>query len=175
MSGNKWFPKPRPGLSVVEAAIVDLEDAQTKSVSRAVGTAAARNDKHLDLKGLLEQLRVYVEAIANANPAEAVSIVESAGMYVKDKRGPSKRGLHARQRKSREVEVSAPSAGNRAGYEFQHSLDAGKTWLPFPQPFTNYRTAKIELEPGTRVLFRYRAIVKGLAGDWSDPIAYIVE
>ncbi len=37
--------------------------------------------------------------------------------------------------------VVTPSAGDRAAYELQFSLDGGKTWQPFPQQVTNHATA----------------------------------
>jgi hypothetical protein len=125
---------------------------------------------------LLDQLRVHVEAIANANPEHAVAIVASAGMYSKEKRGPAGRVFHAKQTKSTEVNLIAPSAGDRASYEFQYSLDGGVTWHALPQPTTTHAHATVKnLTPGTTVHFRYRATVKGLTGDWSDVIACIVQ
>ena len=125
----------------------------------------------------LQQLRAYVEAIATANLENAASIVESAGMYLKRTRGPARRVFSARPgRVSGEVDLVAPSAGDRAGYEFQYSLDGGVTWLGLPEPFTNKASVTVRgLKRGSTVHFRYRSTKKGVTGDWSDTVAIIAE
>jgi hypothetical protein len=175
MTGNTWFPTPVPALGIIQAAIDDVDDAQTTTLTRLKDSVAARDEKRVVLLSRLESLRGYVQAIANANPEHAGSIIESAGMYVKNVRGPAGRVFSAKQRKSEEVELSVPSAGDRAAYEFQYGLDGGKTWLSLPDPFTTRTTATVKgLTPGSTVHFRYRASVKGVTGDWSNVIAIIV-
>ena len=176
MTGNSWFPTPLPSLAVVQAAIDDLSEAQTATATRAKVTYPVRDDKRRDLVALLQQLAAYVQAVAYAHPDNAVSIVESAGMYLKRLRGPGPRVFRARAGKvCTEVDVEAPSAGRGAGYEFQYSLDGGVTWLPFPQPFTTKASATLpKQKPGSTVHFRYRYTLKGVTSDWSDPIAIIV-
>jgi hypothetical protein len=74
------------------------------------------------------------------------------------------------------VDLVAPKAGDRAGYEFQYSLDGGMTWLSLPEPFTTKASATVRgLKPGSTVHFRVRATVKGVTGDWSNSVAIIVE
>jgi hypothetical protein len=143
---------------------------------RTKGSVVVRNDKARVLFSQLEYLRAYVEAIANANRDNATAIIESAGMYVKGRKGPPGRVFTAKNgRVSGEVELVAPSAGDRSAYEFQYSLDGGKTWLPLPEPFTTKATATVTgLTPGSTAHFRYRATVKGATGNWSDRVAIIV-
>jgi hypothetical protein len=175
MTGNTWFPKPLPALGVVQAAIDDLFDAEARTLTRAPDSVPARDQKRLVLVTRLESLRDYVQSIADANPEQAATIIESAGMYVKRVRGPAGRVFTATQRLSGEVDLSAPSAGDRAAYEFKYSLDGGKTWSSLPEPFTTKTTVTVKgLKPGSTVHFRYRASVKGVIGDWSNPIAIIV-
>jgi len=172
---SPWFPSPSPSLATLQAAIDVLADAQAKTLSRAKETVAVRNGKRRNLIALLEQLRSYVEAIASVNPDHAAAIAESAGMYLKDLRGRGGSVFTVKQLRSGEVEVSAPRAGRYAAYEFQYSLDGGVTWLGLAQPVTTKTTATVpDLKPGSTVYFRYRATVKGVSGDWSDPIAFIV-
>lgn len=177
MTGNSWFPAPLPSLAIVQAAIEDLSEAQTATTTGAKVTYPVRDDKRRDLVALLQQLAAYVQAVAYAHPENAVSIVESAGMYLKRLSGPGPRVFGARAgRVSTEVDVHVPSAGRDAGYEFQYSLDGGVTWLPFPQPFTTKTTATLSgQKPGSTVHFRYRYTLKGVTHDWSDPVAIIVD
>jgi hypothetical protein len=128
------------------------------------------------LVSLLQRLAAYVEAIAIANPEHAAEIVESAGMYLKRAGGPRGRPFHAKQTRAGEIEVFAPRAGGSAAYEFQYSLDGGRTWLGTPQQITTRASVTISgLPPRSMVHLRYRATVKGVTGDWSQTIAIMVE
>ena len=177
MTGNSWFPSPSPSLAVVQAAIDDLFEAETKTLTKVTGSATARNDKRTVLVSRLQQLRSHVEAIATANPEHAGSIVESAGMYQKKSGGRAPNVFTAKDGSvSGEVELSAPRVGNRPAYEFQYSLDGGGTWVSLPvSPIRTKASATVKgLKPGSTVHFQYRVTVKDVAGDWSDPIAMIV-
>jgi hypothetical protein len=177
MTGNRWFPSPSPPLAVVQTAIDDLSTAQVRTHTRAPDSVAARDAKRTVLMQRLDELRGYVWKIANDNPEHAAEIVESAGMYLKRLRGPAPRVFSVEPTGiSGEVNATAPRVGDRAAYEFQYSLDAGKTWLPFPQAVTTKARATVKgLKPGSTVHFRYRVTVKGVTGDWNDPLAIIVD
>jgi hypothetical protein len=177
MTGNSWFPSPEPPLADVQAAVDGLAVAEAATVTRTAGSVEVRNDKRRGLVVLLDYLRAHVELVANANKEHARAIAESAGMYLKEKGGPSVPVFHAKPgRVSTEVDLVAPSAGDRASYEFQYSLDGGKTWLGLPEPFTTKATVTVTgLTPGATVHFRHRASVKGVLGDWSDVVAIIVD
>jgi hypothetical protein len=70
---------------------------------------------------------------------------------------------------SGEVKLVAPSAGHRASYEWEYSIDGGATWLTMP-PSLQAKTSLVGLKPGSSVQFRYRAVLKVGASDWSLPI-----
>jgi hypothetical protein len=72
------------------------------------------------------------------------------------------------------VVLSAPRSKLRdAAYEWQMSLDGGKTLVT--QPVTVRATTAIDgLTPGSKASFRYRASTKNGVGDWSDFITFIV-
>lgn len=177
MTGNSWFPAPVPTLAEVQAAIDALDEEETRTLTRVRDAVPARNEKRLVLVARLQHLAAYVQSIADANPEHAASIIESAGMYVKKRRGHGGRVFGAEPTGiSGEARLTAPKAGDRAAYEFQYSLDGGKTWLGLPQPVTTSTTATVEnLKRGSTVHFRYRATVKGVTGDWSDPVVMIVD
>jgi hypothetical protein len=177
MTDNAWFPAPDPPLAEVQSAIDDLTQAATTAATRVLGSVPARDAKREVLVVRLGYLRDYVQAIANANLDHAVAIIESAGMSVKKVgRPPPPTHRLARGRVSGQVDIVVPSAADRAAYEHQYSLDGGKTWLPLPQPFTNETKVTVAgLPPGATVMFRYRASVKGVVGDWSDVLSIVVE
>jgi hypothetical protein len=174
MSGNPWFPSPRPTLAVIQAAIDDLSDAETNRLTRTKGTVEVRDEKRTVLVLRLQHLAAYVEAIASANAEQAASIIESAGMYLEKAGGRAPQVFAAEPGShSGEVKLRAPRAGDRAAYEFQYSLDGGVARKSLPVTTKASGTVRAP-KPGSTVHFRYRATVKGVTGDWSDPIAIIV-
>lgn len=175
MTGNSWFPSPTPSLAVVQAAIDDLSEAETTTLTRLKGSAAARDEKRRALVVRLQHLASYVQVIADANPEHAASIIESAGMYVKDPGGRSANVFGVKPGDvPGEAKLTAPFAGDRAIYEFQFSVDGKATWIAL-EPEKKASATVRGLTRGTTVYFRYRVKVKDVAGDWSDPIAFIVE
>jgi hypothetical protein len=83
VSGNKSFPKPDSTIAVLNAAIADLETAETTVQSRAKGAVAARDQKRSALILLVEQLRAYVQKITDADSDHATELIQSAAMSVK--------------------------------------------------------------------------------------------
>jgi hypothetical protein len=175
MTGNPRFPSPDPQLATVEAAIEALAAAETAAHTRMQGTVAVRDQKRQALVVLLQQLRDYVQATADADVEHAVSIIESAGMAVKKPRMLPARVFSAKPGPvSGSVKLLAPQAGNRAGYEWAYSTDGKRTWVSLP--FTVQASTTVSgLQPGTTVPFRYRAVTKDGTGDWSEPVSIIVD
>src|SRR5271165_7526306 len=74
MTGNPAFPNPVPALAAVTAAIDELQAAETIALTRAHGATAVRDEKRRALVSLLQPLRAYVQAQADAAPDNAPSI-----------------------------------------------------------------------------------------------------
>jgi hypothetical protein len=85
LTGNPSFPSPTPPLDVFAANIGKLEEAETRAATRAQGAVAQRDCAEHLVKEDLGQLRAYVQSVvmANATPANAAAMVESAGMYIR--------------------------------------------------------------------------------------------
>ena len=88
MTGNPVFPSPVPALGTVSTLIANLVTAETEALTRNQGAAALRDEKLAAVTVALQELRGYVQSVADANPALAASIIESAGMALR------KRGVH---------------------------------------------------------------------------------
>jgi len=71
------------------------------------------------------------------------------------------------------VKIVAPSAGHRASYDWQSSPD-GKTWTDLGTTLQAKTTLTGQTD-GTVLQFRYRAVVKAGAGDWSTPVTLTVK
>ena len=175
MSNNPAFPTPQPALSVISAAVSDLQAAETVALTRVKGSAAARNDKRAVLKSLLEQVRGYVQMVADATPENGATIIQSAGLAVRKLPTHAARSFTAKQGAvSGTAKVYAVSAARRASYEWQYSTDGGKTWLSAPVTLQAKATFT-GLAAGSTAMFRYRAVTKAGEGDWSQPVALLVK
>jgi hypothetical protein len=175
MSGNPAFPAPVPSLAVISAAINDLETAQAAALTRVKGAADSRNQKRKALCTLLEQLRGYVQSVADAAPDRAAPLIQSAAMSVRKVTLAGKRVFFAKQSAlSGALTLVAPAASHRASYEWEMSSDGGKTWQPLP-PTLPAKTAVSGLQPATTYSFRYRSVTKAGASDWSAPVSIVVK
>jgi hypothetical protein len=174
MTGNPSVPNPTPTLAAVTAAIGELQTAENGAQSRIKGAVVARNEKRTALVGVLQQLRAHIQAIADADPTNAASIIESTGVAVR--KTPTR---HARAFTVKAGPVSgvakvvAQVAARRAAYDWHYSIDGGKTWIAVPSTL-QAKTTVAGLAPGSTVLFRYRAVTKAGEADWSQPVSLMV-
>ncbi len=174
MTGNASFPTPVPALAAVSSAIAALDAAQAAVLTRTRGTVEARDDRRVELTILLFALKGYVQSVADADRENAVALIQSTGMHVAAAAPPRQRGFAAMPGMlSGTVKLEAVAAAKRAAYEWEYSLDGGKTWLVAPVTLGS-RTSVSGLPPGASVCFRYRAVTKAGQGDWSQPVSIIV-
>jgi hypothetical protein len=175
MTNNPHFASPNPTLVALTDAMNELQAAETAAEGRAKGGVAARNAKRTAFIRLLEQLKAYVQTVADADVENGGAIIQSAGLAVRKTVVHAARGFAAKQGTvSGAVKVFAVSAGHRAAYDWQYSLDGGKTWVAAAGTL-QAKTTVTGLPPGTTVQFRYKARTKSGEGDWSAPVALLVK
>ena len=176
VTNNPNFPTPTPSVAVLTAALDDLHSAETQALSRAKGAATVRNDKRTVLVSELQQLRGYVQGIADATPENGAAIIESAGLAVRKIPTHPARSFAARPGAlAGTAIVTATTAGPRSSYEWQYSTDGGKTWL-FAPATTQGKTTIAGLPSGTTVQFRYLTVTpKAGQGDWSAAVSLLVK
>jgi len=175
MTGNPLFPTPTPPLPTVTAAIDDLQSAETAALARTKGAATTRNEKRAALVIMLRQLRGYVQAIADATPENGPSIIQSAAMAVRKTPVRAAQAFAVKQGAvSGSAKVTGIVAARRASYEWQYSLDGGKTWVAATGTL-KASTTLTGLPVGTAVQFRYRAITKTGETDWSQAVVLVVK
>jgi hypothetical protein len=174
MTNNPAFPTPVPALSALSAAVSDLQAAETLALTRAKGTAAARNDKRAVVVSLLRQLGGYVQAIADGTPENGATIIQSAGIPVRKVTVRATRVFGATAGPvTGSAKLTATIAARRASYEWEYSTDGGKTWVGAPSTL-QAKTTVTGLPVGTSVLFRYKGVTKTGEGDWSQGLALLV-
>jgi hypothetical protein len=175
MTGNPSFPSPSPALATVSTAITALQSAEAAAVARTKGAASMRDDKRTALVALIEQLRAYVQSIADATPENGATIIESAGLLV---RKPANHGPRTFEVKAGTVSGSAKlyaeSVGPRSAYLWQYSVDGGKTWVSWPAT-VQAKTTITGLTPGVTAQFRYQPVSKTGEGDWSQIVTMLIK
>jgi hypothetical protein len=175
MTGNPSFPSPVPPLATVSTAAAALHAAESTALARTKGMVAARNDRRTALVTLLQQLRGYIQTVADADFETAATVIKSAGIAVKKVPAPKPRTFVAEQGAiSGSAKLVAASAGRRASYEWQYSTDGGKTWVIAPATL-QAKTTVTGLTPGATVEFRYRPVTKTGEGNWSQTVQLIVK
>ena len=128
-----------------------------------------------NLLSLLHATKATVQQIANANPEQAAAIITSAGMLVRKTPAHNKAPFAVQPGAiSGTVHLVAKAAAVRASYEWEWSGDGGKTWTP-AAPTLQSKTEIAGLPVSTIVFFRFRAITRTGAGDWSQAISVLVK
>ncbi len=173
MTANKvTFGTPSPALTTVIAASTSLANAQA-AYKAHTGTRGARDDAWRALIQLMQQLRVYVQGVASANPAQASTIAEDAAMRLRKTPTHHKSDLSVKGVASGSVKVVAKAQKGAAANDFEYSTDGGKTWIAVPTS-TQASTTITGLQPGTTVTYRHRPITKAGPGDWSQTVTAVV-
>jgi hypothetical protein len=173
MTGNTSLPTPAPTLAAVTAAITALQTAQSAAIARTKGAVVARNDKQAALVALLQELKAYIQKTADADTDNGSAIIQSAGVSVRKTPVRKPRVFSAVQGAvSGAAKLVTASAGPRASYEWQYSVD-GKTWVPALATL-QAKTTVTGLTSGATVQFRYLAVTKTGQGDWSAPVSLLV-
>jgi hypothetical protein len=172
---NASFPSPNPPLATLQADITALSIAETAVLARTKGAVEVRNAKLATLRTDLETLKAYVQGVADAaNPTNAASIIESAGMTVRTITLHDKPALGVKQGSvSGSVNLAAKAPAHRASYAWQYSTDQ-KTWTSVPQTL-QAKTGVSGLTAGTTYYFRVQVLTMTGEGDWSQIVSLLVK
>ena len=175
MANNPYFPSPNPPLPTVTKSIDQLDAAEQLAATRAKGAVEARDAARANVVSNLHDLRQYVQSRADADPANAEKIITSAGMSVKRSPARTKSDFEAKAGPvSGSVHLVVRAPARRASYEWQWSIDGGKTWQQAPGTL-QAKTTIAGLPMGVVCEFRFRSITKGGEGDWSQVIQFLVK
>jgi hypothetical protein len=172
---NPHFPLPDPIITSFTNALGNYNTAETASQTRAKGTIAARNAAKVVFTSAAHALKARVQQVADATPDQAETIITGTTLAVKKSTPRQKQSFAVTYgATSGTVHVVAKAAAERASYEWQYSVDAGKTWTSAPNTL-QAKTTITALPVATMVEFRYRATTKTGQGDWSQPTSLLVK
>jgi hypothetical protein len=173
MTGNASLPNPTIPLSTVTADLSAFQAAEASVVSRVKGATATRNEAYATLHADLQHLLAYVQLVADANPATAQSIIESAGMSVRKNATHPKSALSVEAGPaSGSVKLVAKAVARRASYEWQFSTDQ-KNWT-LAAVTLQAKTAIGGLTSGTVYYFRFRGVTAAGEGAFSQVVFLLV-
>jgi len=176
LTGNTaTFPSPDPSLAALSAALTDLETAESSVQARTRGAVAGRNEKRKELVTLLEQLKAYVQKVADANSETSAQTIQSIGLAVRKNALRQKQTFAAKTGPiSGTIDLTAAVTARRASYEWQSSLDGGKTWTSLPTTIQS-KTTVPGLTPGVTATFRSRTVTRTGEGNWTQATAIVVK
>ncbi len=173
MTGNASFPNPTPPLATLSADLAAYEAAEAAAVTRVKGAAVTRNEKYAALHADLGHLLAYVQQVADANPANAQSIIESSGFSIRKAASHPKSAIKVGAGTvPGSVKLVAKAASHRASYEWQFSTDQ-KTWTNAPATL-QAKTVIVGLTSGTIYSFRFRSVTKTGEGAFSQIVQMLV-
>jgi hypothetical protein len=166
---------PNPPLPTITNAATALATAQTAVNARAHGAVASRNEKRQALRTLLEQTKAHIQKVADGNADTAEAVIKSSGLAVRKAVIRQKQVFAVTEGPvSGSVKLETATVGSRASYEWQYSLDGGKTWLVLRSTL-QAKTSMQGLTPLTSVSFRSRAVTKAGEGDWTQPLSITIK
>jgi hypothetical protein len=172
-ASDPTFSAPPLPLAVFEADIAALEAAQATSLTRALGTAVARDAALDKVRGDLALLRTYVQTLADRSEGLAAVLVAAAGMNVKNVKGPSKPLFVVKPgRVSGSVHLLVKAPKTRTSYDWQYAREGD----PYVAADSTTRADRwlAGLTPLAWYSFRYRTVTKDGVSDWSEPLSFLV-
>jgi hypothetical protein len=174
MTNNANFPTPVPALSTVQADLTAFSTNEAAAKSRAKAAVEARNASLTLLKKDLHALLLYVQGIADANSANAATIIEGAGFSTKKAGSRTKADLTLKAGTvSGTVLMTARGAGSRSAHQWQMSKDQ-LTWTDLPMTIVA-KTTVVGLTYGTTMFFRERAIITTGPLLWTSPVSIVIQ
>jgi hypothetical protein len=173
MTGNPHFPAAAALLTTAGTALDGLDSAETTALTRAKGTAEARDVALATVKTVLRQLGGEVQTVADGSGDQAEAVILSAGMSVRKVTPRQKQVFEAVQSVSGSVILFGVVVALASAYNWQMSPD-GKTFTSLPTT-SRAKTTVSGLTPGMTYYFRHEPVLRkdGVA-EWSQVISILV-
>jgi len=172
-TGNAWLPSPTPPIGVVTGHSATLDAKQALVSTRTIGTAADR-DVSLNVVMLdLYAWKAYTQLIADSDPLNAITIIESGGFRVRHAPLREKQILSVKKGTGPgTAKLIGLAIGRRASYDWEYSTN-GEEWKSFGKSTPVAKTEITGLKSACIYYFRYRGNTSKTEGDWCDPVAFI--
>lgn len=185
IEGDKaTYSAPNPGLPEFYSLIQNLADAQQVATTRVRGAAATRDMHRRYLITGMENERMYIQSLADASPLQAKALIENAG-FVATTRGTHSKGILILRlgKQSGSVDCDAnvgmllgagtPRPNQSRFFNWQYTLDGGKTFVPMPSTTTG-KTTLTNLPVLTVVGVRVNINLFDGPSDWTPVTSILV-
>ena len=171
---SKWLPKPFPALKRLAKAVEALDTTAVAAKTRAVGTVPARDVARREVFRAAARYKSAVESVGDGDLANARAIIVESGLRARRESTRRKPPIRVKPgRVSGSLVAQVRSAAKRASYEWEVSVDGGKTWKLVKTTLTS-KTTIDDLPIGVYVQIRCRPITKSGRGDAIGPITVLV-
>ena len=172
MFENPLFVAFAAKVAILNSDIIALDEAETGfKMVKPTHTFADRNAALEKVKADLRTLRNYVQELVDADPANAESIIESAGMSERQQASHGKlKNTVSDGVESGSVYLTGEGAGP---HDWRISTD-GETWTLLPSSRTA-KTTVFRLTPGVTYYFQNRRMLPNdERGEWSQSVKIMV-
>ena len=173
ISVSTYFTTPEPPLADLTTAINKLSNEHSAPASP--GKAARVKQYAIALRQMLTEEGAYVESVANADPENAVSIIESASMRVKHERRASPNGFRLKITGiPGEIQLRTNSEARSAFlFQFTTTADLPGSWVDlYFGTRAGYKATG--LVSGAKHYFRVMKIDKNGKSPWSNVLSIMV-
>jgi hypothetical protein len=142
---------------------------------RTPATTKARKAAIATVQGSHRQNISYVQTQCDAtSPEDAASIAAGSGYPINKPRSRTKAAYAAtRGVNEGSVRLRIKSLGRGVQYCEEYSVDSGKTWTATP-PSVATSMVISGLPVGQTAMFRFRTLIKGVYGDYSQVLSFLV-
>ncbi len=177
-TGGYYLP-PFSGMALLDTAINDFETAVNNVRDGVNGAEGAKMVAKRALMKMLKKALNFINDLAFDDQINAVEIITGAKMLVNKPIKQDKQDFSVKQGPGTGYVALACMAIRigrkyyKASYEWQFSIDNGKTWENLPVTI-KAKTIAFGMLPGIATLFRKRTFSEktGLSA-WCDPIMFI--
>lgn len=175
LTGNAALASPPVDGITLAAQANAVVAADVPRQQRSEVTLAARASAVAVLARSLRQDAAYVQATCDALPLDqARKVAVNSGFDFTEPTAHAKLPYAIRRGgASGKVRVIVKLVGWGVMFCHAYSVDGGKTWVELP-PTLAALTPISGLPVGTTVCFRYRTLIKGTYGDWSQIQAFLI-
>jgi hypothetical protein len=176
-TGNTIVPTPPVTVVAVGALVVTLVAAQAAAVKRGAGTAAIRDTARNKVELAFRQWETYAEGIlAEMAPADATAALATLGFHQKQVGSHTKQAYMVEWGElagSADIDLKSIGRHGTVQYCHQYMLAGTTTWIDWP-PTLDTKVTITGLPVGTVVSFRWRSLIKGEYGNWSQTLTLLI-
>lgn len=169
MSGNEGFINPPVAYADVITAIKNLRYAEDMARMRTIGAAQERDNQKENVMKFMRRIHLFIQELADEAKTEkmAKELILASGFSIKKSSYYPKSIFSVKQDLSTgELILRAKSAGKRATYEWQVSVNNGESFVNLPATL-KARTVVSDFIPYQKIHFRFRSLTQNGLSEWS--------